>query len=68
MLQLPKDLVGVKDCCKTAENLELKEETKDLKTYVCKTCQCRHRRFRAEIGNLGAILSGLGKKPKPAPH
>lgn len=67
MLQLPKGLPGVKACCEVAENLELKEETGDLKTFVCKDCQCKHRRFKADMGKLGAILSGLGK-PKPAPH
>lgn len=62
MFQINKDIPNVKDCCKVPEALELKERTGDLKIYICKTCQCKHRRFKVEPGNLGVLLAALGKK------
>lgn len=42
----------IKDCCKDSRNMIFKERRLTLTTYVCRVCNCRHRRMLAEPGKI----------------
>jgi hypothetical protein len=50
----------VKECCKDKSNLERIEESNDRIVEKCRECGCRHIRFWAEPGHIGAEIKPLG--------